>query len=317
MSAGSGASELDHRARKLQGAMLEHPGLTIERMPGLGYVLNQFIGQAPLSLSRLVARLSGRGSIEEVRSTTLFQAVGDCGGLTAAIYKSAPYDSRLLIALDERIDDLIVSSIFGEAVPANPESDPGSKARESRTAIETALLEEFSRALGNALEAAFASVVPLPLAFERLITLSDPFALGRRDGEAAAARFSLEMNGAPASASSCSLRRCFCRFARNSRMIRRRRRPPPMAAGPGSWKSASDRRGSRSWPSWRTFRWSSVKSPIFVSAGSSRCSATTSTRFDSNAPAAGCSLASSAKGTAVTVSKSRALWDRDKKIPRS
>jgi flagellar motor switch protein FliM len=48
--------------------------------------------------------------------------------------------------------------------------------------------------LGAALEAAFASVARVALSFERLTTIKDPFALGRRDGEAAAARFTLGMN---------------------------------------------------------------------------------------------------------------------------
>jgi flagellar motor switch protein FliM len=187
-------NEVDHGARKLQGAMLEHSNLAIERMPGLGYVLNRFIAEAPLRLSSLIARPSG-GSIEEVRATTLFRAIEDCSGLTAALYASAEPESRLLIALDERIDHLIVSSIFGEVVAGEGSSKPGSEAGKSRTAIEAALIEAFARALGEALEAAFAPLAPIALSLERLQRLSDPFALGRRDSEAAAARFSLEMNG--------------------------------------------------------------------------------------------------------------------------
>jgi flagellar motor switch protein FliM len=190
----SAVNEADHGARKLQGAMLEHPSLAIERMPGLGYALNRFIAEAPLRLSSLIARPSG-GSIEEVRATTLFQAIEDCSGLTAAVYASAEPGSRLIIALDERIDGLIVASIFGEAVGADPSAKPGSEAGELRTAIEAALIEAFAQALGEALEAAFAPLAPIALSFERLQTLSDPFAFGRRDCEAAAARFSLKMNG--------------------------------------------------------------------------------------------------------------------------
>jgi flagellar motor switch protein FliM len=182
------ANEVDHGARKLEGAMLEHSSLAIERMPGLGYALNQFIAEAPLRLSSLIARPSG-GSIEEVRATTLFQAIEDCSGLTAAVYTSVEPEARLMIALDERIDELIVASIFGEVVK------PGSEARKPRTAIEAALIEAFARTLGEALAAAFAPLAPIALSFERLVTFSDPFALGRRDNWAAAARFSLQMNG--------------------------------------------------------------------------------------------------------------------------
>ena len=189
-----GTHEFDHGVRKLQGAMLEHANLAIERMPGLGHALDRFIAEAPQRLSPLIARLSG-GSIEQVRSTTLFQAIGDCSGLTAAVYASVEPEARLLIALDERIDDLIVSSIFGEAIAAGAAANPRIEAGKPRTAIEAALLEAFARALGTALQAAFAPLAPIILNFERFATLTDSFVLGKRDNEAAAARFSLQMNG--------------------------------------------------------------------------------------------------------------------------
>jgi flagellar motor switch protein FliM len=188
VSIGGAANGADQGARKLQGAMLEHASLAVERMPGLGYALNRFIAEAPLRLSSLIAHPSA-GLIDEVRATTQFQAIEDCSGLTAAVYASLEPEARLIIALDE-----IVASIFGEVV-ADGSSNAGSEARKPRTAIETALLEAFARALGEALEAAFAPLAPVALSLERLQTLSDPFALGRRDCEAAAARFSLPMNG--------------------------------------------------------------------------------------------------------------------------
>jgi flagellar motor switch protein FliM len=194
MSVVGGTDELDHGARRLQGAMLEHPNLTIERMPGLRYALNRFIAEAPARLSSLIARPSS-GAIEEVRATTLFQAIGECSGLTAAIYQTAEPEARLMIALDERIDNLIVSSIFAEVLGAASLDKAGSEAHKPRTAIEAALLESFARALGEAFEAAFVPLAQVTLGFERLATVSDPFVLGRRDGDAAAARFSLGMNG--------------------------------------------------------------------------------------------------------------------------
>jgi flagellar motor switch protein FliM len=181
-------------ARKLQGAMLEQPNLAVERMPGLVHALDLFVAEAAVRLSSLIARPSA-GSIEEVRLTTLFQAIGDCSGLTAAVYATVEPEARLLIALDERIDDLIVSSIFGEVIAADATGAPGSEGRRPRTPIEAALLEAFARALGMALEAAFVPIAPIGTAFERLTTLTDPYALGKRDSDAAAARFSLQMNG--------------------------------------------------------------------------------------------------------------------------
>jgi flagellar motor switch protein FliM len=193
MSVVEATPEFDHGARRLEGAMLEHAGLAVERMPGLTYALNRFIGEAQRRLAVLIARASG-GAIEEIRATTLFEALGDCSGLTAGVYASAEPEAKVVIALDEHIDGLIVSSIFGEAV-GDGSDKPGSEAQKPRTAIEAALLEAFARALGEALEAAFAPVARIALTFGGLATIKDQFALGRRDGEAAAARFTLGLNG--------------------------------------------------------------------------------------------------------------------------
>jgi flagellar motor switch protein FliM len=194
MSAEEGTREFDHGARRLQGAMLEHSNLAIERMPGLSFALNRFIAEAPAHLASLVAHASGV-AIEEIRATTLFEAIGECDGLTAAIYASAEPEARFMIALDERIDALIASSIFGEAVGADRSDKLEDETPEPRTAIEAALLEALARALGKAFEAAFAMVARVAFSFERLTTIKDPLALGRRDGEAAAARFTIGMSG--------------------------------------------------------------------------------------------------------------------------
>ncbi len=194
MSTDGDSPKFDGGAEKLKEALRDHAGFAVERMPGLGRALEQFVVAAQWHLTPL-SRLSGVGIIEPARSTTLFQAIGDCSGLTAAIYASSEPEARLLIALDERIDDLIVTSVFGESgAPGVEDEFPVAEPR-SRTAIETALVEEFARALGRALEAAFAPLAALSIAFECLVTLSDAYALGRRDMPGAAARFSLPMNG--------------------------------------------------------------------------------------------------------------------------
>jgi hypothetical protein len=156
MNMEEGTSEFDNGARRLQGAMLEHPNLAIDRMPGLSFALNRFIAEAPARLASLIVRPS-RAAIEEIRVTTLFEAIGECSGLTAAIYSSAEPEARFMIALDERIDSLIISSIFGEAISADSPDKHGGDAQKPRTTIEGSLVEAFARALGEALEAAFAS----------------------------------------------------------------------------------------------------------------------------------------------------------------
>jgi len=193
MSVGPGYAD----RREAKGLRLGGPGLAVERLSGLARALNQFVAEAPRCLTPLFGEAPVAGNIEAVHPTTLFKAIGDCAGLTAAIYANADPATHLLIAFDERIDELILASIFGDESsidlpkPAAPRTPP------SRTAIETALVEAFAGALGKALEAGFASVSALRLTFERLVLLSDLYALGRRDAAAAAARFSLSMKGRP------------------------------------------------------------------------------------------------------------------------
>jgi flagellar motor switch protein FliM len=195
VSAPSDHHDSDAVARKLSGAMLEHPGFAAERTPGLAQALDQFIVEAPRALAPLFGAAPKTGAIEAAQGTTLLHAIGDCAGLTAAIYASAEPPARLLVALDERIDDLIVATVFGDNLTTGASDGADSETPRSRTAIESALLEEFARTIGRALEAAFAPFASLALQFERLVTLSDAFALGRRDLPAIAARFSLPMNG--------------------------------------------------------------------------------------------------------------------------
>ena len=194
---GEDTVEVEAGARRLKGAMLDNSGLPVERMPGLAAALDGFIAAAAKSLAPLIPHFREPGEIERPLPTTIFQAIGDCAGLSAAIYASADPESRMLIALDERIDNLIVASIFGESVmPASDdEAEAEIAAPRRRTPIETALVEEFARGLGYAIEAGFAPTAPLSLCFERLLKLTDAFALGRRDMPAAAARFSLPLSG--------------------------------------------------------------------------------------------------------------------------
>jgi hypothetical protein len=152
--------DFDGGAEKLKSVLRDQKGLGVDRMPGLAHALYQFVVEAQRTLLPLLGRASGAGAIEPAQGTTLFQAVNDCGGLAGAIYSSVEPEGLLLIALDERIDRLIVASVFGEIIAPSIEGIPEVQEPRSPTAIERALIEEFARALGRALETAFASIVP-------------------------------------------------------------------------------------------------------------------------------------------------------------
>src|SRR5208282_6591630 len=94
----------------------EHPDLSVERMPGLAFAVEQFA----LNVSEALATLcKGRtsGKIDETKTTNLFEFIGDCEGQTAAVLHSGQLDARLLLIFDSRIVDTLVNAVFG-AEPA-------------------------------------------------------------------------------------------------------------------------------------------------------------------------------------------------------
>ncbi len=151
-----------------------------------------------------------------------------------AVYASAEPESRMLIALDERIDDLIVASIFGEGV----ELAQGRRRMTQRRAAERRSKRRSSRNSpvdsADAIEAGFAPTASVSLSFERLLTLTDAFALGRRDMPAAAARFSLPLSGGACEGLVIIPQSLLLRSARNS------------SANPRPKTASADRRWSNS-----------------------------------------------------------------------
>jgi flagellar motor switch protein FliM len=177
----------------LQGGQSDHSGLSIDRMPGIAFALEQFALSVPDTLAPL-CKASTSGEIDELRSTTLFQFLGECHGLTAAVLNCAAFDARMLVIFDEAIADTLVTAIFsGEG-----EGAPQSRSRRPRTTIETGLIAELARNLCTALNRGFDRTASLALTYERLETLADVHTLGRRDMPAIAARVTIDTPGGPA-----------------------------------------------------------------------------------------------------------------------
>lgn len=177
----------------LQGAAPDSAGLSIERMPGLAYALEQFL----LGVADVVApfcKASSAGFVDELRSTQIFQFLSESEGLSAAVLSCASFDARMLMIFDDRIADTVVGAIFGSDAGGNPPA----RSRRTSTVIETGLIAEFARYLTKALAKGFERNASLDLAFERLETLVDVYALGRRDMPAIAARVTVDTPGGPA-----------------------------------------------------------------------------------------------------------------------
>jgi flagellar motor switch protein FliM len=176
----------------LHGAQADHSGLSIERMPGIAFALEQFALSVPDTLAPL-CKASSSGTIDELRSTSLFQFLGECQGLTAAVLNCAALDARMLMIFDEAIADTLVTAIFS----GEDESELGRRPRRPRTTIETGLIAELARRLCKALNKGFERTASLALTYERLETLADVHTLGRRDMPAIAARVTIDTAGGP------------------------------------------------------------------------------------------------------------------------
>jgi len=181
------AAQLDasETARKLNGSILDHSGLAIERMPGLTFILELFCSNLPGALQPLI----GEGvvaTIEETKTTAVFDTMARYKGQPAALMRCEEIDAPLVIIIGSGAADFLIEAIFGGAQgDARPATQPLAR---PRTNIERRLLGEFAQSLGRALEAGFAQSAVAALAFESLQDVTDLNMLGRRDMPAVAAR---------------------------------------------------------------------------------------------------------------------------------
>jgi flagellar motor switch protein FliM len=178
----------------LQTSQSDQPGLSIERMPGLVFALQQFALGVAEALGPL-CKASSPGTVDEVKPTSLFGLVGECEGLTSAVMHSAQLDARMLLIFDRGIADTLVAAVFGEEAGTDRGAATPGRPSRPRTGIENSLIAELARSLGKALDKGFAQIASLALTFERLETLVDVYPLGRRDMPAVAARLTIDTPG--------------------------------------------------------------------------------------------------------------------------
>lgn len=178
----------------LQSAQPEAAGAPIERLPGLTFALEQFALNIPEAVASL-CKLAGAPAVEETVATSLFEAIGQRQNQIAAVVRSETIDARLLLIFDRNVADTLAAAIFGDESANAVERAP-----RALTNIELHLISELAKRVTGALDTAFAAVAPLELRFERVTTLVDMLALGRRDGPAVEANLTMET-----AAGACSL----------------------------------------------------------------------------------------------------------------
>ena len=171
--------------RKLTGSMLDNTGVSIERMPGLAFILEQFAANIPAALTPLLGE-GASGAITETRPANVFEIVAKNKGRPAALLRCEELDAQLLIILDSTAADFVIASVFASGEPMSAMA-PGPPPERARTNIENRLLSEFAQSIGRALEAGFAPSAQAGFTFAGLRTLMDVNILGRRDMPAVAA----------------------------------------------------------------------------------------------------------------------------------
>ena len=175
----------------LQGAQPDSAGQAMERLPGLAFAFEQFALNIPAVTASLL-KLDGAPTLDAIRPENLFASLGESQGHLAALLHAAALDARLMIVFDPRIAEALIVSVFGDETVKLGDRPP-----HSPTTIELHLVAELARRLAGALDAAFDGLASLELRFERLETLVDQYALGRRDAPAVEARLTMESRVGP------------------------------------------------------------------------------------------------------------------------
>ena len=175
----------------LQGAQPDSAGQAIERLPGLAFAFEQFALNVPAAAGSLL-KLDVAPTLDAIRPETTFTALGEREGQLAAVLHSGALDAKLMLIFDPKIAESLIATVFGDQSVSVGERPP-----RPATTIELHLVAELARRFAGALEAAFEGFGSLELRFDRLETLTDVYALGRRDGPAVEAQVTLATRVGP------------------------------------------------------------------------------------------------------------------------
>ncbi|SRR5579883_242751 len=180
----SGASSA---ARRPHDPLVDQSNLSVDRLPGLVIVFDQFAERLAQGLAPL-CRGEALFAVEAIETTSLFDALGECRGLLAGVLHCPDLDARALTIFDRDFAEALAHIAFGAKQPPQTRRE---KPIRPVTRIEAGLVEKASRAAAEALSAGFAGFTEAAFAFERQEPIADIQLLGRRDMPAVMARLRL------------------------------------------------------------------------------------------------------------------------------
>jgi len=179
--------------RKAQDPLVDQSNFSVERLPGLAIVIDQFAEALAEGIAPL-CRAGPSFAVEQIESASVFETLGEHQGQLAALMHCPDLDARALAIFDRSFIDAFAHVTFGAKQAQN--SRRTSAADRPITRIETALVDQMSRAAAQALTAGLVGFTEAAFALERQEIIADAQILGRRDTMAIAARLRFEAAGA-------------------------------------------------------------------------------------------------------------------------
>jgi flagellar motor switch protein FliM len=179
--------------RRAQDPLVDQTNFSVERLPGLAIVFDQFAESLAEALAPL-CRAASSLVVEDIESASLFDALSARLGLLAAVLYCPDLDARAVAIFDRPFVDALAHVVFGAREAQAPRRADAPDRPFTR--IETQLVERASRATAQALGAGLNGFTEAAFTLERQETIADTQILGRRDMPVIATRLRFEAAGA-------------------------------------------------------------------------------------------------------------------------
>jgi flagellar motor switch protein FliM len=172
------APDLSPAARRGQDPLVDQSNFSVERLPGLVVVFEQFAEGLAQGLAPL-CRGEASFEVSTIETSGLFEKLNECRGLSVGVLHCPDLDARALAVFDRPFVDAFAHVAFGAAqAPAMRRAE---KPNRPISRIESQLVEKAGRAAAQALSAGFNGFIDASFALERQEQVADLQILGRRD----------------------------------------------------------------------------------------------------------------------------------------
>ena len=175
--------------RRSSDALLDQSGFTIDRLPMLAIVFEQFAASL-IEGMRPLTRAPIKFSVEQLATGELFEIMAASKGSVGAVLHSTELDCRCLTIFDQTFVVSLVQILLG-----GDAADAQEQPSRPFTRIEMNLVQKLSELTARSLQSALADLIEASFKVERQETLVDAAIMGRRDAPVIIANILLESSG--------------------------------------------------------------------------------------------------------------------------